>query len=362
VLFTSIASLPKPEPMPNLSVYENERTLRLSRYPECAENYNKFLESSRRNSVTEYLPTKLDIENLSRCNFRCVMCQVSEWPKGQRARDLDFHEFKHIIDENYGLVEIKLQGMGEPTLGRDDYFNMIKYARERNIWVRTVTNGSLLHLNSNIEKFISSDVNEIQISIDGATKKTFESIRKGSKFERVIENVTNLNQFSQSKGKNITKMWTVVQDLNIDELIGLVYLAKQMNFKSQVFSLDITDWGNENWTEKNKNISVSKKFDLTIANELYELGKELDIKVSFWNINEKYETTSLNKLCPWPFERSYISSDSRIVPCCMIADPDTFEIKSKGTFVEVWNSEAYQEFRKCHLDNNLPKVCKSCYK
>jgi len=167
------------------------------------------------------------------------MCQVSEWPKSQRARDLNFHEFIHIIDENIGLVEIKLQGMGEPTLARDDLFKMIKYARDRHIWVRTVTNGSLLHLNENSRKMLESGVNEVQISIDGTDKSTFESIRVGSKFERVVKNVTELNSLAKIMNREVTKMWTVVQDKNISQLKDLVNLASEMKFRSMVFSLDI---------------------------------------------------------------------------------------------------------------------------
>ena len=359
--FINLSDLPRPLPMPDLKAYEDEAKLRLSKYSATNLNFQLYLKN-KREIRPKYLPTKLDIENLSRCNFRCIMCQVSEWPKGQRAEDLSLHEFKHIIDENIGLLEIKLQGMGEPTLGRDDFFAMIKYARDLSIWVRTVTNGSLLHANDNIRKFVESGVNEIQISIDGATKVTFESIRKGSKFERVIENVTNLNNHAESLGKNITKMWTVVQEKNLNELSDLVELAKKMNFKSMVFSLDIVDWGNTDWTEKNKEISVNNEFNIKLANELYEKGEDLGIKVAFWNIAQKYEISSPELLCQWPFERSYVSSDNRVVPCCMIADPDTFEIKSSGSFVETWKSDEYAEFRNSHLSGNIPQVCKNCYK
>jgi pyrroloquinoline quinone biosynthesis protein E len=367
--------------MPNKEFYLSERSKRLASSTECSENYLKYLSSNRRNQSPNYLPIKLDIENLSRCNFRCVMCQVSEWPKGQRARDLEFHEFTHIIDENPGLLEIKLQGMGEPTLAKDGLFKMIRYARERHIWVRTVTNGSLLHLNDNSRKFLESDVNEIQISIDGADKETFESIRVQSKFERVIQNVTELNSLAKLIGKQVTKMWTVVQDKNVEQLKELIDLAQQMNFTSMVFSLDISDWGNEGWTEKNEMRSVGKIFDLKYANELYDYGLTKEIKVAFWNINERYDIYNPDKLCEWPFERSYIASDARVVPCCMVADPDTFEIKNPNqvkiadaesndmspnwSFVEIWNSKNYQDFRKMHLSRDfskLPKICQGCYK
>ena len=110
--------------------------------------------SAARGADVDYLPVKLDIENVSRCNFRCTMCQVSEWPKGRRARDMTLDEFKRLIDQQYSLVEIKIQGQGEPTLQGDDFIAMISYARSKAIWVRVITNGSLLHLRDNYKKLI----------------------------------------------------------------------------------------------------------------------------------------------------------------------------------------------------------------
>jgi pyrroloquinoline quinone biosynthesis protein E len=276
-----------------------------------------------------------------------------------------FEEFAHLIDENYGLVEIKIQGMGEPTLARDDFYRMIRYAREQHIWVRTVTNGSLLHLNDNSRKLLESGINEVQISIDGADKQTLESIRVGSKFERVTENVRELNVMAKEKNLQVTKMWTVVQNQNLSQLRQIVHLAHDLGFTSMVFSLDISDWGNSFWTSKIQQKSAANIFDLKLAQELHELGNKLGVVVAFWNINSKYELGDLEKLCEWPFERAYVASDNRIVPCCMIADPDTFEIKGTGTFVEIWNSKAYEKFRESHLSGDstmLPKICQGCYK
>ena len=136
----------------------------------------------RRGSVVDYYPIKLDIENVSRCNFRCTMCAFSDWHKGQRAADLSLEAFRRLIDEQVGLVEIKLQGLREPTMQRDDYFAMIRYAREKHIRVPITTNASLLHLKDNYRKMIDADVNELQISVDGASKQVYEGIRRGANY------------------------------------------------------------------------------------------------------------------------------------------------------------------------------------
>src|SRR2546422_103354 len=174
-----LRELPPPQPAAGIEAYQRERELALSTSPRRRENFERYTRSSRRSATVDYLPIKLDIENISRCNFRCTMCVVSDWPKGKRGEDMSLEEFQRLIDEQYGLVEIKLQGIGEPTMQGDVFFEMIKYARARHIWVRTTTNASLLHVKENYKKLVDTDVNEIQISIDGADAAKFESIQIG---------------------------------------------------------------------------------------------------------------------------------------------------------------------------------------
>ena len=111
----ALAGLPTPEPVPDLHAYLRERRIRLSCSPEALANYLAFMASERRSAEVDYLPIRLDFENVSRCNFRCTMCTVSEWPKGRRAADMALADFERLLDEQVGLVEVKVQGLGEPT-------------------------------------------------------------------------------------------------------------------------------------------------------------------------------------------------------------------------------------------------------
>ena len=358
----NLRHLPEPEPVPDYATYVAERELRLSLDVRCRDNYEKYLKSNRRLESVDYLPIKLDIENVSRCNFRCTMCQVSDWKKGKRAEDMPLEAFRALIDEQYGLVEIKLQGMGEPMIQGEDFFEMIRYARQRHIWVRTVTNASLLHLNDNYRKIIDSDVNELQVSIDGADEETFQGIRRGSVFSRVIDNCLKLNEYCNEQGLLRTKMWTVVQRSNVHQLFDLVKLAAALKFKTMVFSLNLGDWGQAEWRSRNDEVTVEDKLDSELFERLISAGDELGVKVAFWSVTSKYSTKSADRLCPWPFERAYISSDMRVVPCCMIGNPEIFEVGSTGqSFGKVWQSHDYATFRRMHLDGNVPDACRGCY-
>ena len=359
---SALGALPTPEPVPDVNTYLRERRISLSRSTPRLKNYITYIKSTRRSADVNYLPIRLDFENVSRCNFACTMCTVSDWHKGTRAADMPLEDFKRLIDEQYGLVEIKIQGLGEPTMQRDAYFEMIKYARSKNIWVRTTTNASLLHLHNNYKKLVDSGVNEIQISIDGADKAAFELIRRQSVFEQVVKNCKLINGYCDSKGIELTKMWTVVQKGNRHQLFQLVDLAHGMGFKSMGFSLNLVDFGTERWREINDGVTVESSFARHEAEELIAKGQKLGIKVRFWSVTQKYTTDDPAKMCPWPFERAYISSDLRVVPCCIIGNPDVSEIGSaRANFSDVWYGTKMREFRAAHLRGDIPSVCNSCY-
>jgi len=273
--------------------------------------------------------------------------------------------FKQLIDAQPGLLEIKLQGIGEPTLQRDDFFAMIRYARARHIWVRTTTNASLLHLNDNGRKLIDSGVNEVQVSIDGATREVYEAIRLGGKFARVMANVKALNAYQRTQGVERTKMWTVVQRGNQHQLADLVDLAADLGFTNQVFSLELSDWGIGSWHERNHAASAERSLEPEALEALVTRGVRLGVRVRFWNVTEKYRLGSPETICPWPFERAYVASDLRVVPCCFIGNPDVAQIDDDlgqaGDFMKVWTGEAFRAFRQAHLDGRLPGFCTGCY-
>ena len=347
--------LPQPEPAAGLDAYYAERALRLGKFPETDANYQRYLcgasERRAQSDRVDYLTVKLDIENISRCNFKCEMCPVSDWPHGKRAEDLSLDAFKKIIDEQTGLLEIKLQGLGEPTMQGGDFFAMIRYARAKRIWVRTTTNGSLLHLaKSHAENLVDSDVNEVQCSLDAANETVWNAVGRKAWFQ-VCRNFGMLNDAFAEAGKTRTKAWCVVQKANQDQLGAVVDTAADLGFKHLVFSLDVS--GDVHGLQVPP---ITEEF----GQELVDLGLHYGIRVAFWNATQRYDR---ERLCPWPFERAYISSDQRFVPCCVIGNPDTFEIGKAGDSVtETWHGEEMAVFRRAHLTGDIPAVCRGCYK
>ena len=157
-------------------------------------------------------------------------------------------------------------------------------------------------------------------------------------------------------------MWTVVQRANQHQLEELVLLASELGFTNQVFALDMHGWSSPEWENRNKAEGVGDILNVDRLSALVELGEKRGIIVAFWTIGEKFSVNSIEKRCMWPFERAVKSSDLRTVPCCMIGNPDTFELAPGQSTVEAWNSQDYKSFRQSHLDGKIPSVCRSCYK
>ncbi len=353
-----MGALPRPSPDRDLQEAILEAGFRA--FPERRENYRRYRAAARGERV-DYLPIRLDVENVSRCNYHCTMCQVSDWPHLKRADDMSLEDYTALIDAQYGLIEIKLQGMGEPLLGKC-YFEMIEYARARHIWVRSTTNASLLHLKDNHKRLIDSDICEVQVSIDGATKETYEKIRRGGRFEQVARNCVLLNRYASDAGRRRTRMWVVVQRDNAGELERFPALAAELGFERLTLSLDLNDWGQERWRTLNDPVDVHRSFDASAARRLIELGARQNVQVTFWFIDNKYDPRDPAKVCPWPFERAYISSDVKIVPCCMIANPDVLQLGDARSLSAEWNNERMMSFRRRHLQGDIPDVCRSCYR
>ena len=346
-------------PEPDQFTYRSMRYQRFVEDPDCLKNYI-LSDNENYSEKVSFLPYIIDIEPNSRCNFRCIMCQVSDWDKGQRARDMTFEEYQDLIDSNPQLLEIKLQGMGEPLLHKD-FIKMIEYACAKHIWVRTVINGSLLHIRKNIERLIDSGVGEIQTSFDGANKEVFESIRRKSNFERVVENFTNLNKYANLQNRPYTRMWVVLQRENRHQLFDFVEIAKKMEFRRLTFSLSIGDWGQDSWKDKKEELQT-----ISFSNEeeenLIRLSKDSGIDISIWKISNKYSFDAPENLCAWPFTRTLVSSDMKVGPCCMIGNPDIANLGDGNDLIKTWNSKSYQDFRKSHLEGKIPKYCNNCYK
>jgi MoaA/NifB/PqqE/SkfB family radical SAM enzyme len=90
----------------------------------------------------------------------------------------------------------------------------------------------------NQELFEKLDV--LNVSIDGATKKTYESLRRGGSYEKIIENLEITRELKIKYGFEFI-LHFVVQKENYLEMPDIVVLAEKYG-ADRVWLNKITDW------------------------------------------------------------------------------------------------------------------------
>jgi pyrroloquinoline quinone biosynthesis protein E len=219
----------------------------------------------------------------------------------------------------------------------------------------------MLLANQNIERIIKSKLGEVQISIDGASKETFEKIRVRGKFEKVIEGVTILNREANASNRNLTRMWTVLQKQNVKEIEEFVSLAIRSEFKRLTFSISLNDWGQEFWKSRNNSEVVDFDDAVQRIQKQFSFARNEGLEISLWMQKGKYSHENTSSLCPWIFNRLYISSDSKLVPCAIIGNPEVSNLGDASRTINAWNGHQYRQFREAHISGNIPQCCVSCY-
>lgn len=367
---TDLIQIPWTKPVAGEDFYDRRISERLTFSPVARENYKKYLSWKNRNDpsqIVNFSPIAGHISPISRCNFKCTMCSVTDFEDGKRCEDMSFDLFAKRLGELSGLVQISLVGLSELFMLHHSLEAMLRLCREHKLWTIIATNGSLLHQRNWIERLIDIDLDEIVVSIDGVTADTFESIRIKSNFDRVYKNARSLNEKFNSAGVHPkrTKMQTVLQSRNRNELFDFIPLARDLGFTSIAFETEPFDWGSVSWREKN-----SLAFQILEPDKIERLisqGQECGVEVGFVEIVQRYSTDPKDfSLCSWPFSKIFISSDDRVVPCCHISNPDHFEI-GKGigetsSVSDVWFGNDYEKFRQAHISGAIPDACSSCYK
>ena len=334
-------------PKPNRFYYKAYFAIGLLKYPRRALNLIKFILSNF-NPHVSYYPIIIDFEPTQNCNYKCVMCV----PFTIKRRDMTFDSFRKIIDEQFGLMEVKIQGVGEPLLNKD-FFKMVDYAKKRWLWVRTTTNGSLLHVNDNYKRLVDSRIHDVNISIDGCTKDVYESIRRGGNFEQIRENCRLINDYNNRVKKTTIRAWVVLQKKNRHQLFNFPHFFADLGFKEMVLSFAMHNYGREGDNKETTNFTYSEDD----FKKLMKASKKAGIKLSFF-FRPYFDG---NGFCQIPFKRVYITTDGHIIPCCYIANQEVVDFGSYKEFNRIWFKDYVQLRDNLKSRKGVPTFCKECY-
>ena len=141
-------------------------------------------------------PYFVDWAVTGKCNLSCRHCRG--FPEGE----LSTERAKKLITEIAELEPswVIIEG-GEPLL-REDIFELLGVMQRKQLEAHLITNGMLL--SPQILTTLKQLGVRVMISIDGATPATYEAIRNGANFERVIQAARDCAQAGLLEAINFT--------------------------------------------------------------------------------------------------------------------------------------------------------------
>jgi MoaA/NifB/PqqE/SkfB family radical SAM enzyme len=333
------------------------------------------------------LPRHAQIEPIGRCNLACRMCTVNHRPD---VGQLSLADFVRLLDQMPQLASLHLQGLGEPML-HPDFFTMVQQAVARGIRVSTNTNATLI-TPTRARACVTSNLAELSISLDGARAATYEAVRIGARFDKVVRNIGRLVRVKQELGSATPqlRLVLVLMRSNLYEIPALIDLAAELSVPSilvQRLSNELTE------PELPARYIPIRRYvhgaelrpnDLAEAADVFAVARaramQLGIALHLPRLFPRTAGESSGRAqgggsrmlansqeqrgprCSWPFDSLYFTARGDVLPCCMVATSDRLNLGNalaKGV-VKVFNGEAARQLRRELLEDRPNSLCRAC--
>lgn len=285
------------------------------------------------------LPPVIMVEAASVCNLRCPCCACGSGQIQRKQSFLDVSLFHELIDELKNSIWMVLfWNQGEPFMNAH-LMDMIQYASERGIYTITSTNG---HFLGKPDAIINSRLDELIVSLDGASENTYLKYRIGGDFFKVIKDVESFIRKRQVISRNNPRVTIqcVISRQNEHEIGSLENLARNIGADEIVF----------------KTMEITPGVDSTDYLPRNPKFRRYQISPDQW-VRENDQ-----KHCSELWHQPVMNSDGSFSVCCFDKtaelNPGTY---SKGKFTDLWHGTEWMKIRENVKKNKagiLP--CKKC--
>lgn len=308
-------------------------------------------------TILESYPRRLVLELTNACNMNCVMCGRNAARFKPTVFDMDvFHSLEGIMDD---IEEVTLMGWGEPTI-HPHFEEMLQTIDRHASRKYFCTNG--MRLSELKNTIFDNRVDVFAVSLDGANAETNDTIRRGSNFSQIVSDLREIENIKQTN--HLSYPWInfvfCAMKRNIEQLPDMVHLAADIGI-DEVKVVFLTAFSNELapevlWGEENQ------KHAAEIFSKSVELADELGVKMKLpYLAGEDPAEERAHKDCFVSWRDFFVGSDRMVRPC-MSTPVQFFEYDERKSFMDMWNDEHFQFYRKVVNDEiNMDMPCKRCY-
>lgn len=305
-------------------------------------------------------PQKLYLDVTQDCNLWCKMCRDKRTICG---KIMPMELFCRIVDETSPYVRsYSLFNLGEPLLLSDlrERVCYVNRKKRQDCHVELSTNGMLL--DQDLIEFLAEEEVELIISVDGADKSTFESIRRGADFERVMKNAEMAAKaYGDFPAHRSPSFYISVQKDNEHQIEEIFRLAFSLGLRRvgcgivTAPSFCVPDQGEALCRE----LELAYRF----AHEHHMFLDVYPTKVGNYVFADgKYRPAShyiVNTVCNAPFVSAAVDYTGDVYLCCN--GGARVGNLSESSFLDMWRSEAYHRLRRAvNCPEEMSERCERC--
>jgi radical SAM protein with 4Fe4S-binding SPASM domain len=255
------------------------------------------------------------------------------------------------------IEEVTLMGWGEPTI-HPEFTKLLEIINKHSARKYFCTNG--MNLKNITDAIFDCKVDVFAVSVDGAAEESNGRIRRGSCLNEITKNLENIENIKRSRGLKYPYINFVfcAMKSNLHELPDVVRLAAKIGLEEvKVVYLTVFDKALENESLWNCQKEVEEIFQKAV-----ELGDELGVSLKLPYLQGK--DPALDKIhrdCYVAWRDFFLGSDGFVRPCMSTAQR-FFKFDTNKNFMEMWNSEKFQNYRKnVNFAEKMDNPCRRCY-
>jgi MoaA/NifB/PqqE/SkfB family radical SAM enzyme len=311
---------------------------------------------------------RVNIGVSDRCNQRCIMCSehspyCADGGRRMAAQDiLDERDFGLMDAETYralihdltemGCAEIELCGLGEPLL-HPRLFDFLREAKQAGLWVRLVTNASLLN-EEKARELVSFGLDELHVSLNAGSPETYAKVHgtAPSVFDRVLAGIRAVAAARKQAGAStpVIEASFVVQADNHREPLQWAQIVAAAGADIITFSaLGAAPPDAPVQLDPDRFEQAKQNVAAAVA---WARDHGLEVRGTFGALADSGTSFSAHLYAHMPCYIGHIfalvTASGRIHPCC--ACECTVGDLTEGGFAQAWRGETYRRFREECLD------------
>jgi MoaA/NifB/PqqE/SkfB family radical SAM enzyme len=303
----------------------------------------------------------------SRCNCRCVMCDIWKRETNEQIRAQDLERHRNSL-KSLGVRQVVLTG-GEPLL-HNDLSALCNFFRDRQVHLTLLTTGLLLHKRA---EEVATLFDDVILSLDGPPEIHNAIRRVSGAYDLIHKGVVAVRHFNSSLPITCR---TTVQKANHCHLRQTVDAARALGLDSISFlAADLTSeafnrpliWPGEKQSEIALNLKEVSALEEEIEQLILQYEAGIDHKyiveppAKLRKIARRFrehlgQLTPQAPICNAPWVSAVIEVDGSVRPCFFHR---TIGNITSFTLEEVINGERAQEFRQS-LDMENDATCRRC--